>query len=102
MAVTTLYMSNLDKQKRTFTDKKLCDELDRKLELAESLRIFLENNVKGMEEEMAENIGMLLAENKDALMVAFKGKPTVLTEPSEQNDAEESNVKALSGAKKAG
>ncbi|MCP5209193.1 MAG: YebG family protein [Hahellaceae bacterium] len=102
MAVTTLYMSNLDKQKRTFTDKKLCDELDRKLELAESLRIFLENNVKGMEEEMAENIGMLLAENKDALMVAFKGKPTVLTEPSEPNESEESNVKALSGAKKAG
>lgn len=99
MAVTTLYMSDLDKQKRTFTDKKLCDELDRKLELAENLRIFLEARIDGIQEDMAESIGMLLAEHKDTLMTALKGKPSVLTE---LESAAADNVKEISEAKKTG
>ena len=96
MAVTTLYMSSLDKQKRTFTDKKLCDELDKKLELAEELRIFLESGIESIEEDLAEDIGMLLAESKDKLLAALKGKPHVLNESEEIPD----NVESLTSKKK--
>jgi dsDNA-binding SOS-regulon protein len=118
MAVTTLYMSDLDKQKRTFTDKKLCDELDRKLELAEHLRLFLESNIHSLQEDMAENIAMLLADHKDRLMTALKGRPSVLTEPEEVEETEKmvrldspqdegsvpgvDNVKAIAVPRKAG
>lgn len=97
MAVTTLYMSSLDKQKRTFTEKKLADELDKKLELAEEMRVFLESKIEGIDETMAEDIGMLIADNKDLMMQALKGKPALLNQ-----DAKTDNVASIDKLNQAG
>ena len=98
MAVTTLYMSDRDLEKRTFTDKKEADALDKKLELAENLRLFFEAKIEGMSEEMAEEIGLLIADNKDQMLIALKGKPEVLTATSQENG----NIESIDSQKKAG
>jgi uncharacterized protein len=98
MAVTTLYMSDRDPEKRTFTDKKEADALDKKLEFAENLRLFLEAKVEGIGEEMAEEIGLLIADHKDQMLIALKGKPEVLTETGQ----EKGNVESIDSQKKAG
>ena len=84
MAVVTLYMSDRD-ESRQFTSKKDADDYDKKLELGSALGDFLDANVAGLSAEMAEEIGMLLAEHKDLLMAAFKGKTALLAEPSGDN-----------------
>lgn len=93
MAVVTLYMSDRDKNK-TFTDKKEADNYDKMLELAETVSVWMEKEISGISEEQAEAIGLLLAENKDTLMKAIKGKPSVLLANAE--DAEEENVTSIS------
>ncbi|WP_144393169.1 YebG family protein [Pleionea sediminis] len=87
MAVVTLYMSDRDKSK-TFTDKKEADQYDKMLELAENVSTWLENEVEGLTEDQAETIGMLIAENKETLAKAIKGKPEVLLDiqGSEEDD----------------
>lgn len=77
MAVVTLYMSDRD-ETRQFTSKKDADEYDKKLELGSYLGAFLNLNIPALSEEMAEDVGMLLAEHKDLLTIALKGKPEVL------------------------
>ncbi len=77
MAVVTLYMSDRD-ESRQFTSKKEADDYDKKLELGSALGEFLNGKLEGLSEELAEDIGMLLAENKDILMTALKGKPAAL------------------------
>jgi dsDNA-binding SOS-regulon protein len=94
MAVTTLYMSDRDLEKRTFTDKKEADALDKKLELAENLRIFLEARIEGLDEEKAEQIGLLIADYKDEMLIALKGRPEVLTN-IEQDSGNVVSIEAL-------
>ncbi len=77
MAVITLFMSDRD-PKKTFTDKKAADNYDKMLELAENVSLWIEKSIKGLSEEQIENIGMLIAENKDLLSKAIKGKPESL------------------------
>ncbi len=79
MAVITLFMSDRD-PKKTFTDKKAADNYDKMLELAENVSLWMEKSIKGLSEEQIENIGMLIAENKDLLSKAIKGKPESLLE----------------------
>ena len=86
MAVVTLYMSDRDESKQ-FTSKKEADEYDKKLELGSALGEFLEGKVGALNESLAEEIGMLLAENKELLMTALKGKPSVLNESGSDNVA---------------
>ncbi len=86
MAVVTLYMSDRDESKQ-FTSKKEADEYDKKLELGSALGEFLESQVGALNESLAEEIGMLLAENKELLMTALKGKPSVLVESGSDNVA---------------
>lgn len=74
MAVVTLFMSDKDPQKRTFSSKAEADALDRKLELAENLQAFLERQLPGLDENLSERIGLLLAEHKDAVAAACRGK----------------------------
>ncbi|MFD2231090.1 YebG family protein [Alkalimarinus sediminis] len=97
MAVTTLYMSDRDPEKRTFTDKKEADALDKKLEFAENLRVFLETRIVGLDEEKAEEIGLLIADYKDEMITALKGKPEVLTNIGKESD----NVKSIDAVKNA-
>lgn len=77
MAVVTLYMSDRD-ESRQFTSKKDADEYDKKLELGSYLGEFLNLHMASLSEELAEEVGMLLAEHKDILALALKGKPEVL------------------------
>ena len=85
MAVVTLYMSDRD-QSKTFTDKKEADNYDKKLEFAENVSLWLEREISGLSEENAESIGLLLANNKDSLLTALKGKPEVLLAVSEKSE----------------
>ncbi len=86
MAVVTLYMSDRDESKQ-FTSKKEADDYDKKLELGSALGEFLDNKLASLSEEMAEEIGMLLADNKELLMAALKGKPGVLNESADNKVA---------------
>ncbi len=88
MAVVTLYMSDRDESKQ-FTSKKEADDYDKKLELGSALGEFLDDKLAALSEEMAEEIGMLLADNKELLMAALKGKPGVLNESA---DSKVSNI----------
>lgn len=86
MAVVTLFMSDRDTSK-TFTSKKEADEYDKLLELAEAVSYFVENNINGLSEQQSEEIGHLVARNKDAFSSAFKGKSDALYQS--QTEAEE-------------
>lgn len=93
MAVVTLYMSDRDSN-QTFSDKKSADNYDRMLELAENVSLWMEKSVEGLSEEQIENIGMLIAENKDVLAKALKSHPEVLLEDLNQED---DNVTKIAG-----
>ncbi|MCG8613865.1 MAG: YebG family protein [Pseudomonadales bacterium] len=86
MALVTLYMSDRDPQKRTFTDKKEADAHDKKLELAENIQCFIENNLEDLSETQCEKLAMLIAENKERFLTALKGKPEVLSETDAEPD----------------
>lgn len=73
MAVVTLFMSDRDTSK-TFTSKKEADDYDKLLELAEAVSYFLEKNIAGIDEQQSEEIGHLIARNKETFALAFKGK----------------------------
>ena len=86
MAVVTFYLSDRDPEQRMFKSKKEADEYDKKLELAESLSTFIGQQVESVSEEMAETLGLLIAEHKDRIMLAFKGKPQSLFEVTDSAD----------------
>lgn len=87
MAVLTLYMSDRDSEK-TFTDKKAADNYDKMLELAENVSLWMEKSIKGLSEEQIEQIGLLIAENKDVLAKAIKGKSEVLLQDDQDDQIE--------------
>ncbi|TQV89706.1 YebG family protein [Aliikangiella coralliicola] len=93
MAVVTLYMSDRD-QNKTFTDKKEADNYDKMLELAENVSLWMEKEIPGLNEEQVESIGMLLAENKETLLKALKGKPELLI----QSEEDKENVTPISAS----
>ena len=84
MAVVTLFMSDRDTS-RTFTSKKEADEYDTMLELAEAVSHFMENNIEGLSEQQVEEIGLIVARNKDRMALAIKGKTEVLYETAMEN-----------------
>jgi dsDNA-binding SOS-regulon protein len=84
MAVVTLFMSDRDISK-TFTSKKEADEYDKLLELAEAVSHFIERKIEGLSEQQVEEIGLVLARNKDLLAQAIKGKPDVLFAAENEN-----------------
>ena len=77
MAVVTLFMSDRDTSK-TFTSKKEADEYDKLLELAEAVSYFIEKNISDLSEQQTEEIGHLIARNKELFGQAFKGKSEAL------------------------
>lgn len=82
MAVVTIYMSDRDKTGKTFVSKKDADEHDKKLELAENLGVFLSQRLSFLSKKQTEDIGFLLAEHRELLAQALKGKPEVLLDAS--------------------
>ena len=87
MAVLTLYMSDRDSDK-TFTDKKAADNYDKMLELAENVSLWMEKSIEGLSEEQIEKIGLLIAENKEVLAKAIKGKSEVLLQDDQDGQVE--------------
>jgi dsDNA-binding SOS-regulon protein len=73
MAVVTLFMSDRDTSK-TFTSKKEADDYDKLLELAEAVTFFIEKNISDLDEQKSEELGHLIANNKELFSLAFKGK----------------------------
>jgi dsDNA-binding SOS-regulon protein len=78
-----------------FDAKKDADAHDKMLELAESFSSLFEKQIEGISEQVAEDIGLLFAKNKEVLMAACKGKPELLLEFGNQTQHEESNITPL-------
>jgi dsDNA-binding SOS-regulon protein len=70
-----------------FEDKKAAEVHDKMLELAANITSLIESKISGVDETVAEEIGLLLAARRDVLAKACKGKPELLleTEPPEDN-----------------
>lgn len=94
MAVVAMW--KCDRDGSMFDNKKEADAYDKMLELAEHFTLLLEREAAGISEQAAENIGLLLAKNKEQLITACKGKPEVLLNlGAEADDQGESNVTPL-------
>jgi len=85
MAVVTLFMSDRDTSK-TFTSKKEADEYDKLLELAEAVSYFVEQNIADLSEQQSEEIGHLIARNKEIFGQAFKGKTKAMFETTSSEE----------------
>ncbi|GAA6150732.1 YebG family protein [Pseudoteredinibacter isoporae] len=85
MAVVAVW--KCDRDGKMFENKKDAEEHDKMLELAANITSLLETHIDGLDEDASEAIGLLLAERREALAKACKGKPSVLLEePSVDSD----------------
>ena len=89
MSITPMW--RVDRDGSMFTDKKAAEEHDRMLELADGITGMLEANFK-IDEQLAEEIGLLLSRNKDILAKAFKGKPEILQEIKLESEPAKNNT----------
>ena len=87
MAVKAIYYSERDglemalKNPDTmiFASKTDADARDKQLELAEELREFLVTRVEGLQEQLADQVAMTIAEHKDLIAKSLK-KPSLLNQ----------------------
>lgn len=80
MAVEQFFVSTRDPKKTPFTSAKEAKELDKYLELVENIGLVIQSKVKGITDDQAEEIGNLIADQKDVFAKSFKGRPEVLAE----------------------
>lgn len=78
MAVVAMW--KCDRDGSMFEEKKQADAYDKMLELGEQFTAVLEKEISGIDEKSAEAFGLLLANNKDLIVQACKGRPEVLDE----------------------
>lgn len=90
MAVVAKWMC--DRDNSMFDSKKDADAYDKMLELAEQFTELLQRQIPEVDEAKAEEFGIFLAKNKEAIISACKGKTEVLAELHEGGD---SNVHSL-------
>ncbi len=76
MAVVPMW--KCDRDGSMFDNKKDAEAHDKMLELAGAFTLLIEKNVKQITESEAEELGLLLANNKEVLIQACKGKPELL------------------------
>lgn len=88
-------MWKCDRDDTMFENKKDADDYDKMLELAEGFSAFLLSNAAGISDQDAEDIGLLLSKNKNLLIAACKGKPDLLLDIKEGDEAEKSNITPL-------
>ncbi len=81
MAVVAVW--KCDRDGRMFDDKKEAGEHDKMLELAETITLLLRQNISGIDDQISEEVGLLLAKRRDDLVKACKGKPDVLLAKTE-------------------
>ena len=89
MSITPMW--RVDRDGSMFTEKKAAEEHDRMLELADAITGMLEAHFK-IDEQLAEEIGLLISRNKEILSRAFKGKPEVLQEIQKSGEPEDNTV----------
>lgn len=87
MAVIAVW--KCDRDGRLFDDKKEAGEHDKMLELAETITLLLRQNISGIDDQISEDVGLLLAKRRDDLVKACKGKPDVLLAVTETSAASE-------------
>ncbi|WP_017444315.1 YebG family protein [Gayadomonas joobiniege] len=68
-----------DRDGKMFTSKKEADAHDQMLELAEAIAAAIGENIADIEEQKLDDIGRLIARNKDLFTKAFKGKTEELS-----------------------
>ncbi|WP_317932985.1 YebG family protein [Halioxenophilus sp. WMMB6] len=81
MAVIAVW--KCDRDGAMFENKKDADEHDSMLELAANITQLLEQEIPSLNEEHGETIGLILAQRREVLARACKGKPNLLLEESE-------------------
>ncbi|MGI0116959.1 YebG family protein [Zooshikella sp. RANM57] len=79
-------MWKCDRDGSMFDDKKAAEEHDKMLELAANITHMLERHYSTIDEELAEDIGLLFAQNKETIAKAIKGKPELILEIEPQAD----------------
>ena len=79
MSVVAVWLC--DRDGSMFEDRKLAEEHDKYLELAANITQLIEDNIPGIDEQHSEAIGLLLAQRRDLLAKACKGKPDELLQP---------------------
>jgi len=94
MAVVVMW--KCDRDNSMFTDKKEADAHDKMLELAEHFSDFLKLQLDDISDNNAEKFGLLLAQHKDSVISACKGKPAALLDIAADPGKIESNVTPLS------
>lgn len=106
MAVVAVWQC--DRDGKMFENKKDAEEYDKMLELAENISALIAANVKGLDAENLEAVGLLLAKHREPLAKACKGKPEVLTElcedqqsaaPADSKEADSESSKSSSQQK---
>ncbi len=85
MAVVAVW--KCDRDGTMFDNKKEAEEHDKMLELAANITCLIEKHVD-ISEQDSEAIGLLLAQRRDKLAVACKGKPEVLLEEKTTTESE--------------
>jgi len=73
-------MWKCDRDGTMFEDKKEADAYDKLLELGEVFTRLLEHVVPGIDERKAEEFGLLIARNKEQVILACKGKIDAMDE----------------------
>lgn len=79
MAVVAVWLC--DRDGSMFEDRKIAEEHDKYLELAANITQLIEDNIPGIDEQQSEAIGLLLAQRRELLAKACKGKPDELLQP---------------------
>ena len=92
MSITPMW--RVDRDGSMFTDKKAAEEHDKMMELADNLSSLLEANFT-IDETLAEEIGLLLAKNKEMLAKAFKGKPELIQSITSKDDDNEDHNRSV-------
>jgi dsDNA-binding SOS-regulon protein len=73
-------MWKCDRDGAMFDDKKAAEEHDKMLELGEVFTRLLERVIPGIDEAKAEEFGLILARNKEQVVLACKGKVEAMEE----------------------
>ena len=85
MAVVAVW--KCDRDGAMFDNKKDAEEHDKMLELAANITYLIEQHLD-IDEKRSEAIGLLLAERRDQLAAACKGKPNALIDNEKHQDGD--------------
>lgn len=74
MAITTQYVvSHKGVEKLVTTDKKEADQYDKMLDVADNLAVYIQAKGIKLNDDLAEDLSIMLAKNKDNLAKLLKG-----------------------------